>query len=389
MAHLGLGAFHRAHQAWYTQHAGGEPWGIAAFTGRRPDAADALVAQGLRYTLITRSTDGDTGEGIDAIVAAHDGRSDAWARTIADPEVGVLTVTVTEAGYRPGATPPERIAHALRARADAGGPGLAIVSCDNLPGNGQALRRAVLAAAAPDLVEWIAANASFVDTMVDRITPATTEADRVVARALSGWDDRDPVVTEPHAEWYLAGGFPSGRPGWEGAGARFVDDVAPYEERKLWLLNAGHSLLAATGRLRGLETIDEAVADPELGALVEALWAEQRVVIDLPAHEIDTALDALRTRFANPRIRHRLDQISQGAALKLGVRILDPIARRREVGLGPGDAQLQTLLAWGQLVERSPGDAAEAALARRLAGAGDSSRLGIVIDTLTPHGETP
>ncbi len=389
IAHLGLGAFHRAHQAWYTQHADGEPWGIAAFTGRRPDAADALVAQGLRYTLIERSAEGDTGEVIDAIVAAYDGSSDAWAATIADPGVALVTVTVTEAGYRPGAAPPERLALGLQARADAGGSAVAIVSCDNLPGNGQALRQAVLTVANPDLASWIETHVSFVDTVVDRITPATTAADRAVARELSEFDDQVPVVTEPYAEWYLAGDFPSGRPNWEAAGASFVAEIGPYEERKLWLLNAGHSLLASAGRLRGFETIDEAFADAELRALVEALWAEQRVVIDLPGAEIDAALESLRVRFANPRIRHRLDQISQGAALKLGVRILDPIGRRRGLGLGPGDAQLEALDAWARLAERSPADATEAELGRRLVGAGPTERLGIVIDTLTSQGANP
>ena len=136
-------------------------------------------------------------------------------------------------------------------------------------------------ASGSDLDDWIRSEVSFVSTMVDRITPATTPADVAAVRRLAGWDDAAPVVAEPFAEWVLAGEFPAGRPAWEAGGARFVDDVEPFERRKLWLLNAGHSLLAYRGLLRGRATIADAVADPGLRAHLEQLWEEQRA--DLPS----------------------------------------------------------------------------------------------------------
>ncbi|QAY73450.1 mannitol dehydrogenase family protein [Agromyces protaetiae] len=424
LAHLGLGAFHRAHQAWYTHRAnlaaaglngeaGGSDggsgaasvgsaagWGIAAFTGRRPDAAAALAAQDGVYTLVERDADGDRAEVVESIVAAYDGADAShWHAVLADPAVGVLTTTITEGGYRGDA--PARIASGLAARRAAGAGPIAIVACDNLRGNGALLRDAVLAAAAeagPDtsaadssgrdegLAPWIAANVSFVDTVVDRITPATTDADRDAVRALTGADDPMAVVAEPFSEWILAGRFPAGRPAWELAGARFVDDLEPYEQRKLWLLNAAHSLLAYAGRPLGFETVDAAFADPALRARVEALWGEQRAVIDLPAREVDDAVAALRRRFANPRIRHSLEQIGRDGTFKLPPRILDPLERRRAAGLPDGVEQLRVLADWAAYVERfGPTDEPSRRLAAETSEASDIIAL-LSQPTLTPGG---
>ncbi|QEO15434.1 mannitol dehydrogenase family protein [Agromyces intestinalis] len=377
LAHLGLGAFHRAHQAWYTHRANaaaeGEDWGIATFTGRRPDTATALAAQGGVYTLLERDADGDRATLVESIVAAHDG-GDAvtWQAVLAAPEVAVLTVTITEAGYRGAA--PARIAAGLAARRRAGAGPLAVVACDNLRGNGRLLRAAVLEAATaadPEGADWIREQVSFVDTVVDRITPATTDADRRAVHALTGWHDAMPVVAEPFSEWVLAGRFPAGRPGWELAGARFVDDLEPFEQRKLWLLNAAHSLLAYAGRLRGHETVDAAFADPALRDRVERLWEEQRAVIDLPAADLDSAASALRLRFANPRIRHSLEQIGRDGTFKLAPRVLDPLERRRAAGLADGAEQLRVLADWVEYVRRfGPTDAPASTLETAPPGAG-------------------
>ncbi|MEN2737068.1 mannitol dehydrogenase family protein [Microbacterium sp. X-17] len=355
VAHLGLGAFHRAHQAWYTQRAneaaGGEGWGIAAFTGRSPDAARVLAAQDAVYTLIERGPDGDAATVVEALSSVHDGADTAaWRRVLADPAVGVLTLTVTEAGYRPGSSAPARVLDGLRARFEAGAGGIAVVSCDNLPDNGAVIRDAVLALAEPGsaLDTWIRAEVSFVSSMVDRITPATTDADREAARRLTGLADAAPVVTEPFAEWVLAGDFPAGRPAWEAAGAQFVEDIAPYERRKLWLLNAGHSLLAYHGLAAGHRTVAEAVADPALSAELERLWSEQRTELPFDAATVDDALAALRARFGNARIEHRLAQIASDGSQKLGPRILDPLRSRLAAGRGPGAAQLGVLAAWSR-----------------------------------------
>ncbi|MEO6532880.1 MAG: mannitol dehydrogenase family protein [Pseudolysinimonas sp.] len=384
VAHLGLGAFHRAHQAWYTQRAnenkaetGDGPWGIESFTGRRPDLARALTAQNDVYSLVVRGVDGDTVERISSIVRATDGAdAERWREVLADPRVGVLTLTITEAGYLRGpdgeldwtdealsrdlasladddgtamVTAVARIVDGLRARRRAGGEPLAVVSCDNLPSNGDVTREVVLAVASridSDLADWIATKVSFVSSMVDRITPSTTPDDVETVRRLTGIQDAVPVVTEPFTEWVLCGEFPAGRPAWEAGGARFVERLEPFEQRKLWLLNAAHSLLAYTGLARGWETIDEAIADPWCREGVERLWTEARAVLDLPADEVDDLLEALRRRFANDRIRHRLVQIAADGSQKLGPRVVEVQRRRLAIGIPIGEAGALTIAAW-------------------------------------------
>lgn len=351
LAHLGLGAFHRAHQAWYTQQANcaGGDFGIAAFTGRSPDAARILAAQDSLYTLIERDHTGDHATLIEALTSVHDGNDrQSWRRLLADADVTVLTVTVTEAGYRAGSDVPDRIVDGLRARFLAGAGGIAVVSCDNLPNNGVILRNAVLVRSdsASRFDSWLRSEVSFVSSMVDRITPATTLADREAVKLLGGWDDAAPVITEPFTEWVLAGNFPAGRPEWEAGGARFVEDITPFERRKLWLLNAGHSLLAYHGLAAGHTTVADAMTNPVLIAELEQLWSEQRVSLPFDAIEVDAVLKTMRTRFGNARIAHLLSQIAMGGAHKLGPRILDPLCLRIASGREPGVAQLGVLAAW-------------------------------------------
>ena len=356
IVHLGVGAFARAHLAWYTQHAG--EWGITAFTGRSPDTAEALAAQDCRYTLVTRAATGDTAEVLDTIVAAHPGSDDtAWRHAVASPETTIVTLTVTEQGYRSGSDVPARLVAGLDARRTAGGGRIALVSLDNLTHNGGVLREAVLGATTdPDLRAWIEANVSFPSSMVDRITPATTDADvAALPGALAG--DRVPVVTEPFAEWVLEDAFDGiERPAWETAGVHIVDDVTPYEQRKLWLLNGSHSLLAYLGLLRGHETVADAMADPVCRAAVDALWDEAAAELPLPADEVTAARAALVERFANPRIRHTLRQIASGGSEKLPVRVVDVLrhrlARDPSAGIGPGAAT--AIAAWWLHVTAQP-----------------------------------
>ncbi len=379
MVHLGLGAFHRAHQAWYTQLANeqGDTWGIEAFTGRTATAAEALSAQDCLYTLIERNGEADSASIIESISAASDG-ADAirWRRAFADPAVVVVTLTVTEAGYRralqggiewsdpqvqrdlgllcadaeqAAMTAPGRLVDGLRARMRGSATPIAIVSCDNLAENGRVTHDVVLALASRVdgiLAAWIDRNVSFVSTMVDRITPATTHADVETALTMTGLHDAVPVVTEPFSEWVLSGDFPGGRPAWDRVGARFVDDIAPYEQRKLWLLNAGHSLLAYRGLLRGHRTIAEAMADAECAAALEQLWGEARAVLVLESTEVDAVLNALRIRFTNARIEHLLSQIAMDGSQKLSLRVVDIIRRRIGTGLPAGDAAVGVLAAW-------------------------------------------
>ena len=344
-------------------------WGIAAFTGRSPDAAAVLAAQDAVYTLIERGDDGDSARLIESISVAADGADEQlWADAVADPAVAIITLTITEAGYRDAgaASAGARLVRGLRARRDAGAPPIAVVSCDNLPENGVVVRDLLrgIASGEPALLEWIDANVSFVSTMVDRITPAATPHDREIALELTGFTDAAPVVTEPFSEWVLSGSFPSGRPDWEVAGARFVDDVAPFERRKLWLLNAGHSTLAYLGLLRGRATIAEAMADDVCREALEELWAEARPVLPFDDTEVDAQLAVLRSRFENARIEHRLVQIAQDGSQKLPPRILDVASERASAGLPVGIAGARTVAAWIiHLTTRDVRDPAAAALA--------------------------
>jgi fructuronate reductase len=225
---------------------------------------------------------------------------------------------------------------------------LAVVSCDNVPSNGTLTAAAVTAvadAADPGLAGWIGEHVSFVDTMVDRITPHTTPDDVRAVAEQTGWQDGVPVVTEPFTEWVLSGAFPAGRPLWQTAGAAFVDDVHPYETRKLLLLNAGHSLLAYAGSERGHETIAEAVADDECRHWLEQWWDEAVRYVPLPGQELAAYRAALLQRFSNPRIRHTLAQIAADGSQKLPIRLLPVLQGERAAGRVPPGA-VRILAAW-------------------------------------------
>jgi len=386
--HLGLGAFTRAHQLWYTQHADsdagpgaapgtdGDPgWGYAGFTGRTAGVADTLRAQDCRYTVLERGPAGDRVEVVDTLVSAAAGSdTGALLAALADPAVAVVTLTVTEAGYRrrgdggldaddpavrsdlaelagaavAGRAPgplravPTRLAAALAARREAGAGPLAVVSCDNLSGNGPALARVVHEAAAAvadggsgpyaGLTDWLAQTVTFPSTMVDRIVPATGPADLHRVAELTGRSDPAAVVAEPFSEWVLAGGFPAGRPAWDRAGAQLVDDVSPFEDRKLWLLNGAHSLMAYTGPVRGARTIAEAAADPVCRAEVEALWDCVTPFLRFGPDEVAAYRAALLDRFTNPAIRHTLAQVAGSGSQKLAVRIVPLVHRFLDAG---------------------------------------------------------
>ena len=377
LVHLGLGNFFRAHQAWYTDQApDAAGWGYAAYSGRSAGLASRLQAQGGRYTLITRAAEGDRFDQVSAIVRAHSAADhEAWLADLADPQVRALTLTVTEAGYRRGGnggldrsdpqvsadiealrrdprapvgSAPARIVAGLAARRIADAGPLAVVPCDNLPDNAAAARGVVLELAErvdPALAGWIAESVGWVTTMVDRITPRTTDDDLASVLAVTGWADQAPVVTEPFSEWVLSGPFPGGRPRWPDAGATFTDDVTLYEQRKLWLLNGAHSLLAYTGSARGQATVAEALADPTSRGWLETWWSEASPWLSLPPADVAAYRTALLERFGNPRMRHRLEQIAADGSQKLPVRILPALRLERAAGRIPLGAA-RVLGAW-------------------------------------------
>lgn len=373
IVHLGLGNFFRAHQAWFTARASdASEWGIAAFAGRSGGIADVLAQQDGLYTLVERGATADRVEMVSNLVETNPGDDvSRLARLVSDDRVALITLTVTESGYRFDSagrpdpddrllaadiqairressdvvTIPGRLLFALDARRRAGASGIALVPCDNIPGNGDFLRRGLTAAAAQvdsALASWITENVSFVSTSVDRITPRIDTVPPSVATA--GWIDASPVVTEPFADWVLSGDFPAGRPRWEDAGARFVDDVQPWEHRKLWLLNGAHSILAFAGLRRGLQTVAEAIADDECRALVEAFWREAVALLP-PGIEHEQYRADLLVRFSNPRIEHRLDQIAGEATTKARFRFAAVAERTLAAGREPRGS-LRALASW-------------------------------------------
>jgi fructuronate reductase len=412
--HLGLGAFVRAHVAVYTEQApDAAEWGIAAFTGRSPALAEQLTAQDCLYTLVVRGPRADSFSVVSSLSRAFPGtESDAWRRYLAAPETAIVTLTVTEAGYRLNAsggldltdpavaadlaswrecaryrgppvlaTVPARLAAGFAARRAADSGPVSLVSCDNLPGNSAAAARVTLdfaAAADPGVADWIAGNVHAVDTLVDRITPATTTSDVALVRWRTGHADASPVVTEPYSEWVLSDTFGTERPDWPGAGALITSDVRPYEERKLWLLNGAHSLLAYAAPSRGHQTVTEAIADPIVLAWVREWWDDATPHVSLPRAETTAYCEALLGRWSNTRMRHQLTQIAVGGLQKLPARILPVLRAELAIGRVPPGA-VRVLGAWvahllGQSLPADDPGARELAASIQQAGAGSAAR---------------
>ena len=371
IVHLGLGSFHRAHQALYTARALERepgPWGIVGVAHRSRRVTDALRAQdGLYGILELGGSDAMplvVGVHSELLVAAE--QPDAVVARLADPAIRIATLTVTERGYPARAATGALDTGLPQVRADLGGAlptttigllvrglqrrwrghgePMAIVSCDNLDANGQRTRGLVLEFAgllpepdAPELRAWIERSIAFPSTMVDRIVPATRSEHRARAAELLGLDDAAPVVAEPFHMWVLEDRFPGGRPSWETAGAIFSDEVERYEQLKLRLLNATHSLVAYLGLLAGARSIAEAIARPEIRAAAEhAIHAELRPTFDAPAQvDVPRYVDALLQRFANAALDHRTCQVASDGSTKLPARITGAVLHHTSRGLVP------------------------------------------------------
>ena len=385
IVHIGLGNFTRAHQAWYTEHASdAKDWGIAAFTGRRPTMAELLTPQDGLYTLITKGTDGDSYEVISSVSEIHPASEfDKLIGFFANPNVVIVTSTVTEAGYCRAAdgsldkasqavaadlevakkafadgvpsveqigklevsTAPVKVMLGIAARMVADAGKLTVLPCDNIPNNGEGFNRVVRDAAeavSSEVVAWLDANTTWATCMVDRITPATTDEEIAEVEAEQGYKDASPVPTEPFREWVISGEFPGGCPDWESAGAQIVDAVEPYEERKLWMLNGSHTLMAYVGPLKGCETVADAITHPEVRPLVLEWWKEAGSGLSI---DWEDYTKQLIERFENPNIRHLLSQIAADGSQKIPVRIVPTIRRYRKAGEMP-EAAVAVVAAW-------------------------------------------
>ncbi|MGP9818868.1 mannitol dehydrogenase family protein [Salinarimonas sp. NSM] len=398
IVHLGVGAFHKAHQAVYTDDAlaaAGGDWRIAGIGLRRPDAEEALAPQDALYTLIERGPDGPRARVIGAlaevITAPRDPRRTRALLTA--PQTRIVSLTVTEKAYgldpatggldaaRPDiaadlaspdapATAVGWIVHALALRRAAGLAPFTPLSCDNLPENGAVLGRLVREFAArvdPELAAFIAAEVPFPSTMVDRITPAATEETFAEARRLTGFEDEAATETEPFTQWVIEDRFVAGRPAWQEAGAILAADVRPYEAMKLRLLNGAHSLIAYAGAVAGLAHVRDVMEQEVLAALVAAHQdAVARTLAPVPGIDLDAYQRDLRARFANPAMAHRTVQIAMDGSQKLPPRLVEPALEALEHGL-PWRTCAFAIAAWMRFLEGRDEAGAELPLSDPLA----------------------
>lgn len=378
IVHLGIGAFHRAHQAMFTDavlESGGDlSWGIIGAGVISADMQKALVPQDGLYTLAEMGADSENLRVIGSIVGVFGGVEDAPAllAKMSDISTRIVSITVTEKGYcldpatgklqiqapaiaadlaNPAApkTILGLIVQALKNRKEAGIPPFTVLSCDNLPQNGKLAKAAVLAFAQEvdaGLAKWVEAEVRFPSTMVDRITPATTDADRARVNGLIGMEDAWPVVTEEFCQWVIEDTFTMGRPQWDKVGAIFSDELESWENMKLRCLNGAHSTLSYLGQLTGRETVADAMQLPLITDILDPLWVEIREVLHAPKG-VNTAdyVESLKHRFCNPSLKHRTAQIASDGSQKLPQRLLAPLRDRIAKGLA-SPAIATAIAAW-------------------------------------------
>ena len=359
IVHLGFGAFHRAHQAVYTDILAAEhnsDWGYCEVNliGGEQQIAD-LNAQDQLYTVAEMSAEAWTSRVVGVVKRALHAQVDGLETVLAamcEPQVAIVSLTITEKGYchspatgqlmldhpfivadlqnpRQPKSAPGVIVEALARRRAAGLQAFTVMSCDNMPENGHVMRNVITAYARAldaDLADWIEANVTFPSTMVDRIVPAVTAETLDKIEQLTGVRDPAGVACEPFRQWVVEDNFVAGRPAWEKAGAELVADVLPFEEMKLRMLNGSHSFLAYLGYLAGYQHINECMEDENYRRAAHALMLqEQAPTLSVKGVDLAHYADMLIARYSNPALRHRTWQIAMDGSQKLPQRMLDSV----------------------------------------------------------------
>jgi mannitol 2-dehydrogenase len=368
IVHVGVGGFHRAHLAVYVHELAtrGGGWGIVGLGMLAGDEkmAAALSAQDCLYTLIEKGDGGHSAQVIGSItgfVHAPGGRDAAASELIAAPGTAILSLTITESGY---AEPPaaeraagrrttfDRIAAALAVRRDRSAGPITILSCDNVPRNGDAARSATLAAAArvdATLPAWVEEHCTFPNSMVDRITPATSREDREWLRDSAGIVDGWPVVSEPFRQWVMEDDFAGERPAWEDVGALFTDRIHDWEQYKLRMLNAGHSSIAYLAALAGITYVHEAMTVPTLRTFLESLLHREAMptLVEIPGHPREEYAASVLERFANVGVRDQIARVCIDGSAKFQTFLIPTIEWQIERG-GPIERAATALAGWAR-----------------------------------------
>lgn len=393
IAHFGVGGFHRAHEAAYldTLMAQGQAqdWGIVGIGTMPGDVAmrDALAGQDHLYTLVVKHPDGRTeprtiGSIIDYRFAPDD--PDTVLSLLADPAIRIVSLTVTEGGYHvhpvtgeldatdqdlaADLETPERpktafgfLVEGLARRRAAGHAAYTVMSCDNVPGNGDVAHRMITAFARlrdPDLADWIETEVRFPNSMVDRITPATTPEDIAALEDEHGITDAWPVVCEPFTQWVLEDSFGDGRPPWDQAGVHLVEDVEPYELMKLRLLNGTHQAMAYLGYLAGHRYTHEVSTDPLFVSFLRRYLAMAAPTVpEVPGIALADYQDQLLERFASPAVRDTLARLCAEASDRIPKFVL-PVIREQLRRGGPVEAGALVVAAWARYSEGTDEDGA-------------------------------
>ncbi|RXW29000.1 fructuronate reductase [Enterobacter ludwigii] len=359
IVHFGFGAFHRAHQALLTNRVlnekGGD-WGICEISLFSGDVLmSQLRAQDHLFTVLEKGAEGNEAIIVGAVHECLNAKLDSLPAIIekfCEPQVAIVSLTITENGYcidpatgkldlqnpriihdleNPSEphSAPGILVEALHRRRERGLPAFTVLSCDNIPDNGHVVKNAVLGMAqkrSPALAAWIDSHVSFPGTMVDRIVPAATEASLAEITETLGVEDPCAISCEPFIQWVVEDNFVAGRPAWEVAGVQMVQDVLPWEQMKLRMLNGSHSFLAYLGYLAGYAHINECMEDTAFREAARRLMLdEQAPTLRIRDVDLTAYADSLLERFANPALQHRTWQIAMDGSQKLPQRMLDGI----------------------------------------------------------------